>query len=69
VKGYQPKVVAYLNTVLTNIYSHSFVEYFVSYGFLKSAVLQFEDRKQSRFVNCFRSIRFQNLIIFRIQKL
>jgi hypothetical protein len=35
-KGYQPKVLAYLNTVLTNIYSHSFVEYFVSYRFLKS---------------------------------
>jgi hypothetical protein len=57
-KGYESKVVAYLNTILTNIYSHSFAEYFVSYGFLKSAVLQFEDRKQSRFVNCFRSIRF-----------
>jgi hypothetical protein len=26
-------------------------------------------QKQSRFVNCFRSIRFQNLIIFWIQKL
>jgi hypothetical protein len=67
--GYKTKVVSYLHTILTNIYSPSFMEYFVSYGFLKPVVLQFEDRKQSHFVNCFRSSRSQNLIIFWIQKL
>jgi hypothetical protein len=35
-KGYQIKVVAYLNTNLTNIYSRSFIEYFESYEFLNS---------------------------------
>jgi hypothetical protein len=36
-------IIDYLNTVLNIIYFPYFVEYFVSYGFLKSAVLQFKD--------------------------
>jgi hypothetical protein len=57
-----------LSQYRSNQYLFTFFHWvFCELWILKSAVLQLEDRKQSHFVNCFRSIRFQNLIIFWIQ--